>query len=279
LFTNGTAGQTMVSLGATFGLFAQAESNFTIEYVEFFDNGRSFGTPPSRVDEYGVYHPGRNVEFEDSPYMVNWSATELGEHLLYARFTDVKGNSFISDPLKVIVDEGLSVVIAQNSPALSGALYHMQSTRVDVEVQVDSGILPELSEASLFGNNILLKKVKFIRQNIPAVEPITPNDQAEIDMGSLQVINYDYYPVSDKFSWSFDWNVTYKEFVDAPHLFGQAMVDLRVVALTKGSEEMMLGSRQLVSNVKTAQIVELDYNNPISALALYFKELTGETIG
>ena len=279
LFTNGTAGQTMVSLGASFGLFAQAESNFTIEYVEFFDNGRSFGTPPSRVDEYGVYHPGRNVEFEDSPYMVNWSATELGEHLLYARFTDVKGNSFISEPIKVIVDEGLSVVIAQNSPALSGALYHMQSTRVDVEVQVDSGILPELSEASLFGNNILLKKIKFIRQNSSASQSITPNDQAEIDLGSMQVMNYDYYPVVDKFSWSFDWNVTYKEFVDAPHLFGQAMVDLRVVALTKGNEEMMLGGRQLVSNVKTAQIQQLDYNNPISAVALYYKELTGKTIG
>ena len=100
-------------------------------------------------------------------------------------------------------------------------------------MQVDSGILPELSEASLFGNNILLKKVKFIRQNTPSVEPITPNDQAEIDQGSLQEINYDYYPVSDKFSWSFDWNVTYKEFVDAPHLFGHATVDLRVVALTR----------------------------------------------
>ena len=65
---------------------------------------------------------------------------------------------------------------------------------------------------------------------------------------------------------------------ERPHLFGHATVDLRVVALTKGNEEMMLGSRQLVSNVKTAQIVELDYNNPISALALYSKELTGETI-
>ena len=71
----------MVSLGASFGLFAQAESNFTIEYVEFFDNGRSFGTP-LRVDEYGVYHPGRNVDL--IPLHGQLSATELGEHLLYA---------------------------------------------------------------------------------------------------------------------------------------------------------------------------------------------------
>ena len=99
-------GNTKAEVGETFRLSAKAESNYSIEYIEFFDNGHSFGTPPSRVDQNGVYHPGLHVLYDDETiFTVDWNASELGEHLLYARFTDIKGNSFISEPLLIGVDK------------------------------------------------------------------------------------------------------------------------------------------------------------------------------
>ena len=99
-------GNTKAEIGETFTLSAKAESNYSIEYIEFFDNGHSFGTPPSRVDQNGVYHPGLHVLYDDETiFTVDWNASELGEHLLYARFTDIKGNSFISEPLLIGVDK------------------------------------------------------------------------------------------------------------------------------------------------------------------------------
>ena len=99
-------GNTKAEVGQTFRLSAKAESNYSIEYIEFFDNGHSFGTPPSRVDQNGVYHPGLHVLYDDETiFTVDWNASELGEHLLYARFTDIKGNSFISEPLRILVDK------------------------------------------------------------------------------------------------------------------------------------------------------------------------------
>ncbi len=43
------------------------------------------------------------VEFDQPVYNVQWNATELGEHILYTRFTDIKGNTFISNQHKLMV--------------------------------------------------------------------------------------------------------------------------------------------------------------------------------
>ena len=86
-----------MGLGESFTAIAFAESNSQVEYVEFFDNGRLFDTPNAFVDEDGTYHRGRRVEFDDEFYLADWNASELGEHILYARFTDIKGNSWLSN--------------------------------------------------------------------------------------------------------------------------------------------------------------------------------------
>ena len=103
-------GITKAALDDTLFLSTKAVSRYPIEYVEFFDNGESFGTPPSRVDQNGVYHPGLHVLFDDQTiFTVDWNASELGEHLLYARFTDINGNSFITEPILVMVDKSARI--------------------------------------------------------------------------------------------------------------------------------------------------------------------------
>ena len=94
-----------------------------------------------RVDEEEVFHPGgKLVKMEDSPYIAEWTSSELGEHLIYARFRDVQGNLFTSEPVLVIVDELVSIAIDPSSEALTeDGLYHMQNTKVDVIVQIERG--------------------------------------------------------------------------------------------------------------------------------------------
>jgi len=106
----GSATIQMLANGATvpFGnnshtIISDVTSQYPLEYVEFYDNGRLFDTPASVVDENGTYHRGRAIEFDASPYLATWNASELGEHIIYARYTDVKGNSFLSNQLKVTV--------------------------------------------------------------------------------------------------------------------------------------------------------------------------------
>ena len=100
----GPDGNGTVLLGSTFTITSTADSQYPIEYVEYFDNGRLFGTPPSYVDENGTYHRGGRVEFDQPVYNVEWNATEFfGEHILYTRFTDIKGNTFISNQHKLMV--------------------------------------------------------------------------------------------------------------------------------------------------------------------------------
>ena len=95
--------QQKLPFGSTLTVRSTAESLYPIEYVEFFDNGRLFDTPPSYVDENGTFHRGRRVEFDSPYYVAEWNATELGEHILYSRFTDIRGNSFLSDQHKLFV--------------------------------------------------------------------------------------------------------------------------------------------------------------------------------
>ncbi|MDC0548016.1 hypothetical protein OAO16_03555, partial [Opitutales bacterium] len=116
----------------THTIITNVTSEYPLEYVEFFDNGRLFDTPASIIDENGTFHRGRAIEFDAPPYVASWTSSELGEHILYARYTDTKGNSFISNLLKVKVAPPIG-----QTPEGTLTLYHRtpnnnQPTRVSV---------------------------------------------------------------------------------------------------------------------------------------------------
>ena len=254
-FSTVTPGDTTLPYGATYSIFAEAESNYSIEYVEFFDNGRPFGTPMPRVDEEGVFHPGgKLVKMEDSPYIAEWTSSELGEHLIYARFRDVQGNLFTSEPVLVIVDELVSIAIDPSSEALTeDGLYHMQNTKVDVIVQIERGLAPQFTSASLYGNNLKLADLEF--------------SSADFNSNVNQLF------------WTFDWNVSYVAFKDsANNPDGQAEVSLRVVANTAGNAELGMYERQLTTNgSKRALINKLDYMEAKSTVAMLYHDVIGES--
>ena len=90
----------------SYTIISNVTSEYPLEYVEFFDNGLLFDTPDAFGDENGTYHRGRRIEFDAPPYLATWNVVDLenlGEHIIYARYTDIKGNSFLSNQLKVTV--------------------------------------------------------------------------------------------------------------------------------------------------------------------------------
>jgi hypothetical protein len=68
----------------------------------------------------------------------------------------------------------------------------------------------------------------------------------------------------NRISWSFDWFVNYKLFKQ-----NEGKVDLKVVGIT-------MEGRQIISPVVSAYIMPLSYSNPISTVAMFYTDITGE---
>ena len=100
-------GNTKAEVGKTFRLSRKPNQTIRSNILSFLTMVILL-EHPFKVDQNGVYHPGLHVLYDDETiFTVDWNASELGEHLLYARFTDIKGNSFISEPLRIVVDKHL----------------------------------------------------------------------------------------------------------------------------------------------------------------------------
>jgi hypothetical protein len=157
--------------------------------------------------------------------------------------------------------ESLVVLINSASLALQGELLHSQSTVVSATAEWAKGSAPEFSALHLYGNDILLKEIDFSDINLNDLgldlnatgldNNQTPSTQ--IDMWVNRIV------------WEIDWVVNYKQFKDD---FG--VVELKVIATTKDG-------RQITSGIKTATIRELDYNDPLSTAAMFYKDITGRT--
>ncbi|MDA0343895.1 MAG: hypothetical protein O3B07_06865, partial [Verrucomicrobia bacterium] len=157
--------------------------------------------------------------------------------------------------------ESLVVLINSASLALQGELLHSQSTVVSATAEWAKGSAPEFSALHLYGNDILLKEIDFSDINLNDLgldlnatgldNNQTPSSQ--IDMWVNRIV------------WEIDWVVNYKQFKDD---FG--VVELKVIATTKDG-------RQITSGIKTATIRELDYNDPLSTAAMFYKDITGRT--
>ena len=161
----------------------------------------------------------------------------------------------------------------------------MQGTSIIVEVQINQGLAPHFSEAYLYGNDIFIKKVKFIQEGI---EQPTALDLNEMQEGQTMLVPYDYDPSVSTFEWNFDWNVSYTIFKDdlVSHtiyptedgdLIDVVKVDLKVIAVTKANLPAGIKGRVLTSDTKPSFVRVLDLNKPASATAMIYKKITGNS--
>ena len=70
------------------------------------------------------------------------------------------GSTFFSEAHTFEAEKGINILISSSSQALNTEPYpfllHDQCTKIGVQVEVERGHAPELSQAFLYGNEILL---------------------------------------------------------------------------------------------------------------------------
>ena len=156
--------------------------------------------------------------------------------------------------------ESVVILINSGSLALQGELLHSQATEVSATAEWLEGTAPEFSSIHLYGNAIHLAELDFESTDFIQVLDlnVSGNDVNQTEMGNVDLwVN--------RITWSLKWVVNFKQFKDE-----YGVVDLNVIGITKDG-------RQIVSGVKTAKIRPLDYNDPISTAAMFYKDITGET--
>ena len=159
-----------INTGSSLVVVASAQSDDPIEYVEFFDNGVLFDTPRSYVDDKGTFHRGRQVEFDEPYYFADWSSTITGEHILYARFTDIKGNSFISNLQKFWVNEiATDFILSPIQLDLKDGQYGVfdgSQKNVFVTADGDPIYLDQLQSVSLYANGEIVATENGVRTRL-----------------------------------------------------------------------------------------------------------------
>ena len=158
------------------------------------------------------------------------------------------------------VYESVIILINSASLALKSELLHSQSTQVSATAEWSEGGVPSFSEVNLYGNGIHLAQIDLGSTELESQVDV---NVTSIDINQTLIGSADDWV--NRIVWNFEWVVNYKQFKDE---FG--IVDLMVVATTEEG-------RQLTSGVKTARIRELDYNDPLSTAAMFFKDVTGKT--
>ena len=159
------------------------------------------------------------------------------------------------------VYESVVILINSSSLALKGELLHSQSTQVSATAEWSEGTMPSFTYVTLYGNGINLAEIDF--SNLDTQSAQLDLNISTPDVNQSQIQTADSWV--NRIIWNFEWIVNYKQFKDE---FG--VVDLIVVASTEEG-------RQLTSGVKTAKIRELNYNDPLSTVAMFLKDITGKT--
>ena len=161
---------------------------------------------------------------------------------------------------EVDVYESVVVLINSASLALRGELLHSQSTIVSATAEWTEGNAPEFSSIHLYGNDKLLTEIDL--SNVDLNDIALDLNVSGFDNNNTPASQIDLWV--NRIIWDIEWVVNYKQFKDE---FGE--VELKVVGTTKEG-------RKITSGTKTAFIRELDYHDPISTAAMFYKDISGK---
>ncbi|MEL0098591.1 MAG: hypothetical protein VW907_03445, partial [Opitutae bacterium] len=184
----------------------------TVEEIRVFDNGVEVGSYPTSLRNNLSYEPGSGF------FNFYWVPNYEGKHEILVSVKLQNGLYVFSEAHIFEAAQGLNILISPSSRALVDDPYpfllHEQCAQVGVEVEVGRGQAPEFSQAFLYGNQILLAHKIF--------EP-----DFAYEYNALGFSN-------NKIAWNFDWNVSFKDYVDLPiDSNNTVQVDLKVIAITK----------------------------------------------
>ena len=258
LLANAVLDQPFQAVGNPLTLPFQIDSVLgTVEEIRVFDNGVEVASYPANQRNNLTYEPGTGF------FNFSWVPNYTGAHEILVSVKLQNGVYVFSEAHTFEAEKGINILISSSSQALNTEPYpfllHDQCTKIGVQVEVGRGHAPELSQAFLYGNEILLAHTVF-----------PPN--FEYEYNSLGFSN-------NRVAWNFDWNVSFQDFVDLP-VDGNSSVqiDLKVIAVTRADMSMGIHGQELISESVPVYLRVLDINDPISSIALYYLAVTGERL-
>ena len=256
LLVNAVLDQPIQAVGSALTLPFQIDSVLgTVEEIRVFDNGVEVVSYPANQRNNLTYEPGTGF------FNFSWVPNYDGTHELLVSVKLQDGVYVFSEAHTFEAETGIKFLISSTSQALNTEPYpfllHDQSTKIGVQVEVERGHVPELSQAFLYGNEILLAHTVF-----------PPN--FEYEYNSLGFSN-------NKVAWNFDWNVSFQDFADLP-VDGNSSVqiDLKVIAVTRADMSMGIHGQELISESVPVYLRKLDIMDPVSSVALYHFAVLGE---
>jgi hypothetical protein len=258
ILTNFTLDRIDHILGNTSLLPFEIESKFgAVEEIRVFDNGVEVGSYPSQGMDNLSYQPGNGF------FNFAWIPNYVGSHEILVSVKLQNGVYVFSEAHLFEVVQGVNIIISPDSEALNtkpfSFLLHEQCTKVGVEVELDRGEKPKLSQAFLYGNDVFLSQKIF-------------EDDLDYIYNTKGVL-------TGNIAWNFDWNVSYRDFVDLPlDNENTAEIDLKVILVTQEDMSMGLKSQKLISNSVPIRIRSLSIDDPISAYGLFYYSMTGDRL-